>query len=159
MADGTIELDIENYSAPLKLVIIAGVFLFILTFFKSPIKPTVYDDRCFVDTCLEKCQELQHRFGHFEYTYEIRCICKTNITEIPIMAYSIKASDCPKIEKNRRCDSSYCETACVKEKGFLPYHSTMIVKDNEYVCVCEDKDVGWYEEPYSVAVELCGGIT
>ncbi len=150
-----IKIDVEKYSPIAKFLGLSALVLVFLAFFKSPPPPEEYDERCFYDHCVERCGEMEYRFGRFDYGERVRCFCKTNITEISVQLYSLDGSECPPVTRDRRCDESFCEETCMKDEGFLPNHSSLVLEDGWYVCICRDMDVGWYEEAYHVEAFKC----
>ena len=144
----------DRYSPIVRVVAIGGLILLVLAFFKQPEK-VEYDERCYHETCVRKCGELAYKFGRFEYGAYVTCICKSNITEIPVNIYNLNKKECPAMTQDRRCDESFCENVCVKDEGFLPHHSYLLLKGDKYKCVCHDRDVEWYAEPYELNISDC----
>lgn len=150
-----IKLDMDRYSPVAKWLGIGALVLVVLAIFKSPSAPKDYDQRCYIDYCIEGCQALSYRLGSFQYDSLVKCTCKTNVTEIPVVLYTFNGRNCPPLVKDRRCDENFCEEKCVKEEGFLPYHSYLVLEGDEYVCTCHDSDVGWFTESYQVERSKC----
>jgi len=155
MLQGMIKLDLERYSSSQKALVILGAVLLVLALLKGPKPAPEYDERCYVEHCQQECGRMGYRFERFEYRNEVSCTCKTNVTEQPVRLYGFSGSVCPAVKRDQRCEKDYCDDACVDGKGFLPGHSYIVIEGNQYKCVCEDRDVGWYEVPYSLDVKSC----